>query len=128
MSLPITQGQAFKGRMTFQHKGPGEKVYLVFRLDVDAPSPGKWEHALSPWVSLGDDANWTTYTIETSDGVFEWAGGVTGAGWNIAGDIFLRTQLPDGIYAVRLAKWEITNLYYTVLPVALYQEPYAEVM
>lgn len=121
-NVPITHGDSFSGKMTFEHSGPGAIVYVGFRLDVDAPSPGKWEWAISSWVTIPNDASWKSYTIETDLGTFEWAGGVR-QGWHIAGDMMLKDDKGN----VLLQLMEMTNLYLTVSVAAEWRKPSAMV-
>ncbi|MFH1486680.1 MAG: hypothetical protein ABIH46_11470, partial [Chloroflexota bacterium] len=63
--LPIWDMETFNGRVTFEHKGPADRVQAVLRVDLGG---GHSCWAIGSWQNIPEEANWTTHTITCGPG------------------------------------------------------------
>lgn len=98
-NIPLYPGADFAAKLTFQHRGLGETVLVIFRIDThNLAGAGEYQYSYSPYKTLLDDEGWKTYTIETALTPFSNPNQLTG--WNLRGDVILNTQYGEQILLV----------------------------
>ena len=117
-NLPIWDGEEFNCRVTFQHRGPADRVRAQFTLKVGSQYPGR----IGEWMSVPEDTSWATHTVEMGPVMCKGCEAI-GEGWHLDGDVLLfseaqgevwRDMVDNGFVTLRLP----TILEYSVLPAA----------
>lgn len=94
-NLHLQDGSNFSTRLTFQHRGPPEAVFLELRLDTRFMVNVKdYQYARSEPIALPEDPEWATYAL-LAEGVARDPGNqysAQAALYSTAGDIFLRNE------------------------------------